>query len=638
MTREEFDKLVQQVESGVGRDARALYRRILCWTILGYAGLVAPLGMVLAFSLAFIIPGVLWPQDAVFALVIGALILTVGGWAAGRVLWVRLSPPEGREVLREEAPVLFQALDELCRKLKSVPFHQVLILPNCNAGVVQRPRLGIFGWQKNYLLLGLPLMEGLSKEELVAVLAHECAHLSKEHHRSGQWIYRLRRSWEQVFEKLSRPRGSGEISLRPLIGKFVQWFWPRFNAYAFVLSRAHEYQADAVAAELGGKDHAATALIRIGWYMRVLDEKFWPDLWQLTKSSDVPPEGVFLRLKQSLSAINHSSDGKWLEQAFRSTTTNADTHPCLSDRLRAIGWNCGAGASDVASALPAPRPNAAEALLGSALGKIREEVEQAWRKKCEQQWRQQHGKANILHARLGQIDGTIVVKKEDTDALWDKVRVLLGLQDTQAAVPLLRQLLVLDPKHVAGNFNLGIHLLNSGEAEGEVYLERAIAEDEELLPQASDAFHNYYRQSGQSERLREFYARLDRHEKAIAASRAERSNITAADTFIPHDLSQAELTALRETLAANPEIIAADLGRKELRHFARQKLFLLCIRIRPAWHRMPSGSRQQEVVNQLVKQARLPGRVLIFAPSGNFRRIARKLATVSGARVFSRSE
>jgi hypothetical protein len=34
---------------------------------------------------------------------------------------------------------------------------------------VQRPRLGVFGWQENYLMVGLPLLRGLSPDEVRAV-------------------------------------------------------------------------------------------------------------------------------------------------------------------------------------------------------------------------------------------------------------------------------------------------------------------------------------------------------------------------------------------------------------------------------------------------------------------------------------
>jgi Zn-dependent protease with chaperone function len=636
MTHEEFDQLVRNVETGVGRDPGRLHRRVLWLALLGYAGLLAPLGFVLAVSLAFFIPGILWPQEGTVFLIIGALVLLLGGWVAGRVLWIRLPPPEGREVSRAEAPALFAILDDLRDRLRSAPFHRVLVIADCNAAVVQQPRLGVFGWHKNYLLLGLPLMEGLSKEEVTAVLAHECAHLSKQHNRSGQWIYRLRRSWARVFENLSRPRTHGEVSLRPLIRKFINWFWPRFNAYAFVLSRAHEYQADAIAAQLAGEQNTATALIRLAWHGRVLEQKFWPDLWQLANDTATPPEGVFLRLTQSLGNIRRDTDAKWLDQALRSTTTNADTHPCLSDRLRAIGWASNSGASDPTLALSPVKPNAAELLFSTRVA-IRTEVEQTWRKECEPIWRQKHSKAHVLTERLDKLDQAAVVQSADTDALWDKARVLMELKNAESALPLLRQILALEPKHIAANFNLGSSLLESGDSEGELYLERAIAENEELLPQATNYFHGYYRQTGQSDRIRELYARLDRHEKATAASQQERSNVTAADNLIPHGLSEAELATLLQTLKADPDLIVADLGRKELRYFVRQKLFLLCVRIRPAWHRLPDGSREQAAVNRLVKTVRLPGRVLIIAPSGSFRGVARKLRQVPGARILSRS-
>jgi hypothetical protein len=157
-----------------------------------------------------------------------------------------------------------------------------------------------------------------------------------------------------------------------------------------------------------------------------------------------------------------------------------------------------------------------------------------------------------------------------------------------------------------------------------------------LLPQAGQVFHNYYRLTGQADRIRDLYARLDQHEKSRAAYQLERSNVTVDDTLIPHGLSAPELDALLRTLLANPDIITADLGRKELKLFVQQRLYLLCIRTRPGWHHLPHKHRDQTTINGLVKSVHLPGRVLIFAPSGSFRVIARKLSQVPGARILSR--
>jgi hypothetical protein len=127
---------------------------------------------------------------------------------------------------------------------------------------------------------------------------------------------------------------------------------------------------------------------------------------------------------------------------------------------------------------------------------------------------------------------------------------------------------------------------------------------------------------------------MDLHEKALAGSRLEQTNVTAADNFLPHDLSEAELEALRCTLKAQVDVVAARLGRKELKYFAKQKLYLLCIRIRPRWHRLPSADRERFAVNQLIKATKLPGRVLIFTASGSFRGVARKLSRVSGTGIL----
>src|SRR5262249_8974301 len=114
----------------------------------------------------------------------------------------------------------------------------------------------------------------------------------------------------------------------------------------------------------------------------------------------------------------------------------------------------------------------------------------------------------------------------------------------------------------------------------------------------------------------------------------ERREVTARDHFIPHELSSLELATLRQTLASEPELLRAELGRKKLVHIPKQKLFLLCVHRRQAWHRLPNRESDQALVNRLSRKIRLPGRVLVFSPSGGFRAIAQKLRHVSGCRIF----
>ena len=55
---------------------------------------------------------------------------------------------------RSDAPELFALLDRLRARLDTPPLHQVLVTADFNAGITQLPRLGVFGWHRNSLILG----------------------------------------------------------------------------------------------------------------------------------------------------------------------------------------------------------------------------------------------------------------------------------------------------------------------------------------------------------------------------------------------------------------------------------------------------------------------------------------------------
>ncbi len=175
-----FDRLVQRLEQRARRHP-ALYEWYVAGLVtLAYVYLLGVLllaiGLVVGVvALACNAPN---PLTIKLAIVIG---LAAGGLCVAIIkgLWVRLEPPTGLEITAAEAPELFSLIDQLRGQLRSAPFHQVLLVNDYNAAVAQTPRLGVFGWQRNYLIVGLPLMLGLGPDEFKAVLAHEFGHLRK---------------------------------------------------------------------------------------------------------------------------------------------------------------------------------------------------------------------------------------------------------------------------------------------------------------------------------------------------------------------------------------------------------------------------------------------------------------------------
>ena len=131
------------------------------------------------------------------------------------------------------APKLFELIDEVCSQVDGPRLHNVLLTEDFNAGIVQTPRLGPFGWQRNHLLIGLPLLQALSPAEFRAVLGHEYGHLSGNHGRFSGWIYRVRQTWTQLLTTLHEQRRHFSF----IFEWFLDWYAPFFNAYSFVLAR-----------------------------------------------------------------------------------------------------------------------------------------------------------------------------------------------------------------------------------------------------------------------------------------------------------------------------------------------------------------------------------------------------------------
>ena len=231
ITQEQFDTLVGKMEDFSKSNPGNYRLRVALFALLGYAYIFLILLGLLAF-VGLIVLFIVWSRHISGRIIQLIILLLIPAWVTMRSLWVTFLPPQGLRLSRHQFPHLFALLDELTTKLQAPKFHNILLNQELNAAVVQVPRLGIFGWQENYLLLGLPLMQSLSLEQLKAVLAHELGHLSGNHSRFQRWIYRVRNTWMQIYERLHQNDQHGASIL---FNRFLDWYWPSFNAYSFVL-------------------------------------------------------------------------------------------------------------------------------------------------------------------------------------------------------------------------------------------------------------------------------------------------------------------------------------------------------------------------------------------------------------------
>src|SRR5262245_15238202 len=264
ISREQFDALVARLEGEARTDPRSYRLKLGAFGALGYLYVFGILLLLGVAMVAIAYAAAVGRGLAGIALKLVIAIVVLLGMVL-RSLWVRLEAPTGLELERRDFPQLFATIDELRTAARAPPVHSVLLTNELNAAIVQIPRLGLFGWQKNYLLLGLQLLQLLSEQEFRAVLAHEFGHLSGAHGRFGAWIYRVRASWARLAAALQAEEHWGSFLFVP----FFSWYAPKFAAWSFVQARQQEYEADRLAAETVGPKSIAGALVRL----RIKDEE-----------------------------------------------------------------------------------------------------------------------------------------------------------------------------------------------------------------------------------------------------------------------------------------------------------------------------------------------------------------------------
>jgi Zn-dependent protease with chaperone function len=620
MTDAEFEALVARLEQQAQRSPAAYGRKVILLACVGYAYVA----LVLAIAGGLFV-GALATAPYLKALAIKlAFIFGAFFWVVARAMWIRLEPPQGRRITPGEAPELFKMIDGLQRSLRAPPLHNVLITSDFNAAVVQVPRLGLLGWHYNTLLIGLPLMKALTRQQLAAVLAHEFGHLAGGHGRLGNWVYRVRYGWARLVHALQDRQSAGSFAFRP----FLKWYAPYFSAVSFPLARANEYEADAASARLISPTAAAAALTNVNVIGSFLEARYWPDLHRKADEVPQPSFAPYAQMGEIIGAgFDSTAVSGWLEAAMAEKTSVANTHPALADRLRALG-------QPPLLALPSAG-EAADMLLGRALEPITAGFDRGWREAIQPSWERRHREVQEARAELATLDARVTQGNALTLAERLQRARLTGNvgAGNEAALGQFCALHAEAPQNAVICYELGLRLLRSGDDAGVALIERAIAGDEDVLLPGAELLRDYYASRGRGLEARHWHARWLQRAQILHAAQAERSSIRLDDTFEPHGLDGAQIAALRAQLRAIPGVYRAYLVRKHVLQFADRPLLVLGFTTKPWWRRH-NAKRAGRVQDEIAQTVPFPHEARIFCVEASNRRFGRKWRFVQGARVM----
>jgi len=622
--RQRHKALIQRLEAEARRAPAAYRMRVALLAGLGFAilGLAVLLALAPLLLIAYGIlrsPSEVDPMAYVFLVaqvVFAALIL--------RALWFRIAAPDGHRLLPDEAPTLWAEIERLRLEAGAPPLAGVVIDASLNAAAASCPRaLGLLG-EQHYLVLGLPLLRVLDREELAAVIAHEFGHFRGGHGRFSAWIYRLRRGWEGVDAALARMgHGLAWALLRP----FFRWYFPYFDASSFVLAREDEYAADAAAARVVGGESLISALIRVEHAAHWLQRRYWTPMQARMRAQPQPPLSISAETARWLGEAPPIDASRVVAAAESDLAANdeagdahfEDTHPTLPQRIAAIG----------APAALRARGDAALAMFAdTAIAKIERMLDADWRKAIEPIWREQYAAAAADRAQFEAME-----RREPADAA-EALRYAQWVEifhPERDPIRAYERVLALAPEDPTALFRAGVRRVEAGEIDGVSLLRRAMQRDPGAI-RASFALLDAWRRDGSlPNALADALETLRGEFRTQAASLRVREGVDEDDELIAHDLDPAGLAALEATLGGIAQVGRAWLVRKRLDLPGEMPHYTLLV----TWR----GSVVSEAagLKRLTAGLSLPGSVTVFSDSDSARKaLAQRVRAVCGEPVYRR--
>jgi heat shock protein HtpX len=234
--------------------------------------------------------------------------------------------PPGPLLEPSSYPELFSLIRDIAARSKQDMPAEVYLVPDMNAFVTERG--GLMGMGRRRVLgVGLALMQTLDVEELRAVLAHEFGHYHGGDTRIGPWIHKTRAAIGRALDAL------GTSFLR----KPFEWYGMLFMRITQSVSRRQEFAADQLGAALAGKQAMASGLKKVH-AIGPLSDAYWNQEVLPAVNRGFRP-ALASGFVEFLQAPRIADAGpKILEEVLQSAATDTyDSHPCLRDRLEALG-------------------------------------------------------------------------------------------------------------------------------------------------------------------------------------------------------------------------------------------------------------------------------------------------------------
>ncbi|WP_455208761.1 hypothetical protein [Kaarinaea lacus] len=314
------------------------------------------LALVTISALAGYLYLLMFPTGAIFGIyqfslnvsapITGQSILTLLTWVSVTlfcagithgIVTLRFREPEGIQLKRENAQLVFNKLEEIRQEIKWPAINNVILTRRFELSIIKTPIRGLPFWSRNTLVIGYPFMQTLPPEYFDCALTRKLLQFSKRRNLFINWLSFLRVTWLLYPESLKQRNQVGD--------QFSYWFFStygRFYRYlAVYVTQTDEVCADTLALDrLNDRDVFKTAeSIRLVQFF--LNQHFWPKLNELLARGTINPAQIkpYEHLSKSILQVMKSSRiTHWLKILSLESSCEGSHEAPFARRMHAMGY------------------------------------------------------------------------------------------------------------------------------------------------------------------------------------------------------------------------------------------------------------------------------------------------------------
>ncbi len=585
----------------------------LRWTgVIAFAGLLALFSAATGLLLSITELGTLrWE-------IVG--LLGMAALALGHSLVsVRVDPPAGQRIGREEAPRLWSVVDEICHSAGVSAPIAILLVDDNNAAAANVPRRGLSPRSDTYLLLGLPLLLALGPGQARAVIAHEIGHFSRRHGESG---LEVKKALAIAAGVVRQARESGNFALR-VLAAFYGAAGARLSAASIQITREQEFQADCFAGEVAGAGAAAEALIVLALADKMIGET-----------------GCLLAEERSLLERGRpaADTAAALEFALAQPAGPHSSHPSLGDRIAALGQSPRAPAPVGAGhAAAAWFDNLDQLIAGFDVERskwlsLRDAAVLDMRSAAAERLR-----AN-LNSRESAKGDAAACPLQQAEALLDRAHDALAIDDIGLASEFAERAFSFAPNYSRGHVAIGTIKTRRGDPAGLGDLVRAVELDPRRAWHAFQTADEFLRHRPAVPGGQQSHARLAMlSEAAAVAARERESEPRLAEIFVAADLPPNAAAAIRGALAAEPDLLGFTLVRRMMREWSDLPAWLATAELRGGWNGAADSGSAHRILSTILATIGVYGTINVMNPrTWAEKTIAARMARTDGAWRWNR--